>query len=107
MIFWRRCPNISGTRGYTPGIPIFEKMSTKAILLICFHLAVAWGLIKWLLGSMRNFIKAIGYLIIPNWAWLTKKDYERDFTYSHKLLFILVILFVLGIMEVGLFYENK
>ncbi len=79
-------------------------MSSKSIILIILDLLIAIGLVAWILKSFKNFKHAIYYLLLPNIVSIIKKDYDNDFSYTHKLLFILVILFVIVLVEVNLFY---
>lgn len=79
-------------------------MTIKTIIIILINLLIAVGLISVAFKSFKNFKKSIYYFVYPDIASIIKKDYDNDFAYTHRLLFILVVLFVLVLVEIRLFY---
>ena len=79
-------------------------MTIKTIIIILINLLIAVGLIAVVFKSFKIFKKSIYYFVYPDIASIIKKDYDNDFAYTHKLLFILVVLFVLVLVEIKLFY---
>lgn len=79
-------------------------MTNKTIIIILINLLVAFALIALVFKSFKNFKKSIYYFLYPDIASIIKKDFDNDFAYTHKLLFILVVLFVLVLVEIRLFY---
>ena len=79
-------------------------MATKTVLLIIMNITITVVLIALVFKSFKNFKKSIYYFLYPDIASIVKKDYNNDFTYTHKLLFVLVVLFVTVLIELQLFY---
>jgi hypothetical protein len=49
--------------------------------------------------NFKEFKKAIIYMLKPDIVSIIQKDYDNDFYYTHKMLFILVIMFVVLLIE--------
>lgn len=73
-------------------------------MLIILDLVIALVLIKWIFKTFKNLKSALYYLFVPNIVSVINRDYENDFSYTHKLLLILIILFVILMTEIKLFY---
>ena len=81
-------------------------MSLKTIIILSVNTVLAVWLIKILFKTFKEFLKSIYYIFCPNIVSLLKKDYENDFTYTHKLLFLILILVGIVFMEFFLFYAQ-
>ncbi len=64
---------------------------------------IAIGLIAIVFKSIKFFLKAIYYFFYPDIGSIIKKDFDNDFTNTHKLLFVLVIMFIIVLVELILF----
>ena len=79
-------------------------MSDKTITILLIDLSIFILLFKLVFGSFKEIKKCIYYLIKPNILSIIQKDYDNDFNYTHKFLFIVFIMVVLGLSEFALFY---
>ena len=79
-------------------------MSDKTITILLIDLSIFILLLKLVFGSFKEIKKCIYYLIKPNILSIIQKDYDNDFNYTHKFLFIVFIMLVLGLSEFALFY---
>ena len=79
-------------------------MSAKSILLIVLNVAIAICLIKIILGSFKNFKKAIFYFLMPDIISIFRNDFSNDVSYSYRLLLIIVLLIAIVLIEVRIFY---
>ncbi|MDB5199550.1 MAG: hypothetical protein JWO92_1513 [Chitinophagaceae bacterium] len=79
-------------------------MSTKGWILIVVDIIIAIVLIKIIFKTFKDFLKGIIYFILPNWIFITKKDFDISFNYSHRFIFWGAILFVIVLIEFAIFY---
>ena len=79
-------------------------MSDKTITILLIDLSIFILLLKLVFGSFKEIKKCIYYLIKPNILSIIQNDYDNDFNYTHKFLFIVFIMLVLGLSEFALFY---
>ena len=79
-------------------------MSEKTITILLIDFLIFILLLKLVFGSFKEIKKCIYYLIKPNILSIIQKDYDNDFNYTHKFLFVVSIMVVLGVGEFALFY---
>lgn len=79
-------------------------MSEKSVLLIVLNVVIAICLVKLILGSFKNFKKAIYYFLMPDIISIIKRDFDNDVSYSYRLLLIIILLNVIVFIEVRIFY---
>lgn len=79
-------------------------MSTKLILLLCANLIILTVCIRLIFKTFRGFLKGIWYFLKPNIVSLLQKDWDNDFNYTHRLLLVGVIMFVVVMIEFIVFY---
>ena len=79
-------------------------MSEKTITILLIDFLIFILLLKLVFGSFKEIKKCIYYLIKPNILSIIQKDYDNDFNYTHKFLFVVFIMVVLGVGEFALFY---
>jgi hypothetical protein len=79
-------------------------MSIKTIVFLLADLLIATVLIILVFKSFKEFLRSIYYLFYPDIASIVKDDYDNDFSYTHKLLFVLFVLFLIVFVELKLFY---
>ena len=79
-------------------------MSEKTITILLIDFLIFILLLKLVFGSFKEIKKCIYYLIKPNILSIIQKDYDNDFNYTHKFLFVVFIMVVLGAGEFALFY---
>lgn len=78
-------------------------MSAKTIIIIIVDLLIGVILAKMIFKTFKNFLRSIYYFFLPNIISIVKKDFQNDFNYSYRLLFLLIILVVIVLMEVKFF----
>ena len=79
-------------------------MSEKTITILSIDFLIFILLLKIIIGNFREIKKCFYYLIKPNILSIIQKDYDNDFNYTHKFLFVVFIMIVLGLSEFALFY---
>ena len=79
-------------------------MSDKTIIILTIDFFIFIVLLKIVFGSFKQILKSFYYLIKPNILSIIQNDYENDFNYTDKFLFVAIIMFVLGIIEFAIFY---
>ena len=79
-------------------------MSEKTITILLIDFLIFILLLKLVFGSFKEIKKCFYYLIKPNILSIIQKDYDNDFNYTHKFLFVVSIMVVLGVGEFALFY---
>lgn len=79
-------------------------MSEKTITILLIDFLIFILLLKLVFGNFKEIKKCFYYLIKPNIISIIQKDYDNDFNYTHKFLFVVLIMVVLGVGEFALFY---
>ena len=79
-------------------------MTEKTIILLTVDFLIFMLLLKLVFKSFKEIKKCFYYLIKPDILSIFQKDFDNDFTYTHKFLFVVLIMAVLGLIEVAIFY---
>ena len=79
-------------------------MSSKSILLIIADVIIAGVLIRILFKNARSFFRSIYFYLYPDILSIIQRKYHRDFAYTHRLLFFILIMTAIVFLEVKLFY---
>lgn len=79
-------------------------MSEKTITILSIDFLIFILLLKIVFGSFKQVKKCLYYLIKPDILSIIQKDYDNDFNYTYKFLFVVFIMVVLGLSEFALFY---
>ena len=80
-------------------------MSDKSILLTLIDFIVFVTLCKLIFKSFRNTIKGFVYFLLPAYIFFGK-GWDKSFEYSHKMLFILILMTILVFLEYLIFYYH-
>ena len=79
-------------------------MTEKTIILLTVDFLIFMLLLKLVFKSFKEIKKCFYYLTKPDILSIFQKDFDNDFTYTHKFLFVVLIMAVLGLIEVAIFY---
>lgn len=79
-------------------------MSEKTLTILLIDFLIFILLLKLVFKNFKELKKCFYYLFKPNILSIIQNDYDNDFTYTHKFLFIVFIMVVLGLSEFALFY---
>lgn len=103
-------PVISGCRraGKTKAPMIANAMNcyfaNKIFWIIGLDILLSIILARILFGNVKNFIRSIYYLLLPDIVSLLKRDFDNDFNFTYKLLLFLGILLAIVFIEIKIFY---
>ncbi len=79
-------------------------MSSKLAFLLLLNVSIFILLLKLVLGSFKEIKKCLRYLITPDIVSIIYKDFDNDFKYTHKFLFVVIIMAILLFIEIYFFY---
>ena len=74
-------------------------MSDKTVIILSLDFLIFLLLLKVVFGSFKQIKKCFYYLIKPDIASIIDKDYDNDFNYTHKFLFIVILMVIIGFLE--------
>lgn len=79
-------------------------MSTKTILLISADLLIFMIVTKIVFGNFKEFKRGLFYLFKPDIVSIIDKTWDKDFNYTHKFLFVVIVMVIIGLIEFYVFY---
>ena len=79
-------------------------MSLKSIIILSTDVLLFILLLKLLFGSFKEVKKCVYYLIKPDIISIIDKDYNNDFNYTYKFLFVALLMVIIGFIEFYFFY---
>jgi|GEM_PF-5996847 len=82
-------------------------MLFKTMFFILIDSIVGFVLAKTLFKTSKNFLKAIKYIIIPDFVSALKKDWDNDNNYSLRLGIWVVAVVSLVVLEILYFITKK
>jgi hypothetical protein len=80
-------------------------MSDKTIVILSLDIFIFILLLKIVFGSFKRIKSCFYYLIKPDIVSIIDKEYDNDFNYTHKFLFVVIIMLIIGFAEFYLFYD--
>ena len=79
-------------------------MSDKLIIILSIDLLIFLLLLKLIFGSIKEIKRCLYYLIKPDILSIIDKDFDKDISYTTKFIFIIVLIFIIGLIEFYFFY---
>ena len=79
-------------------------MSNKTILILSIDFLIFIILMRLFFHNLKEIKRCLCYLIKPDIFSIMDKDYDNDFNYTHKFLFVVVIMVLISFVEFYLFY---
>ena len=79
-------------------------MSGKLIIILLVNTLLFVLLLRLVFGSFKEIKKCFYYLWMPDIVSMIYKDYDKDFKYTHKFLFIVIIMAIITFIELYFFY---
>ncbi len=82
-------------------------MSLKSIIILSTDVLLFILLLKLVFGSFKEVKKCVYYLIKPDIISIIDKDYNNDFNYTYKFLFVALLMVIIGFIEFYFFYYKR
>ena len=80
-------------------------MSDKLIIILLIDFLISLILLKLVFGSYKEVKKCLYYLVKPDIVSIVNKDYDNDFNYTYKFLFVTILLVIIGFIEFYFFLQ--
>lgn len=79
-------------------------MSSKLIIILLVNIILFILFLRLIFGSFKEIKKCLYYLFMPDLVSLIYKDFDNDFKYTHKFLFVVIIMVIITFIEFYFFY---
>lgn len=79
-------------------------MSIKLICILLTNTFLFVLLLRLVFGSFKEIKKCFYYLLMPDIVSIIYKDFDNDFKYTHKFLFVVLLMVIITFIEFYLFY---
>ena len=67
-------------------------MSVKLIIILLVDILLFILLLRLVFGSFKEIKKCFYYLVMPDIVSIIYKDFDNDFKYTHKFLFVVILM---------------
>ena len=74
-------------------------MSNKVILILILDILIFILLLKLVFRSWKEFKRCLYYLIKPDFISMIEKDWHKDFRYTLKFTFVIIIMVIIVFLE--------
>ena len=82
-------------------------MSGKLISILLVNTSLFVLLLRLVFGSFKEIKKCFYYLWMPNIVSIIYKDFDNDFKYTYKFLFVVAIMVIITFLEFYFFYYTR
>ena len=79
-------------------------MSIKFIIILLANLTIFILLLRLVFGSFKEIKRCFYYLWMPDIVSIIYKDFDNDFKYTHKFLFVVLIMVIITFIQSYFFY---
>ena len=79
-------------------------MSVKLIIILLVDILLFILLLRLVFGSFKEIKKCFYYLVMPDIVSIIYKDFDNDFKYTHKFLFVVILMVITVFIEAYFFY---
>jgi hypothetical protein len=79
-------------------------MSSKTIILVCADFFIFFLLLRIIIGNIKEIKRCFWYLIKPDILSIVDKTFDKDFGYTHRLLIVAIIMFLVVFAQIAIFY---
>jgi hypothetical protein len=80
-------------------------MSEKTIILLLINTLIFIGILRLVFRSFKVIKKCFFYLIKPDIVSIIDNSYNKDFKYTNRFLFVIILMIAIGVIEFVLFYH--